>query len=1230
MNIFNKLYYFFEHKKIVFVVLLILLLGGLLSISFQLNLEEDITKLIPQSEKTKTLNKVLNNTNFSDKIVLNIAIDSEGNPDDLTAYASEIVDSLQNSCNEYLLSIQGQIPDDDITQTLDFMYNNLPLFLEEVDYQHLNDRLSKDSITALVESNYKTLISPSGLIAKKLIRKDPFGLSFRGLRKLEALKISDDFEMYNGYLLANNKQNLLLFLNPALPTNDTDANKEFVEKLYSISSSLNSKYQTKARSEYYGSTVIAVSNATQIKTDIQFTVSIALTILLLILIFFYKRITVPILLFVPTALGALTAIASLHFIRESISAISLGIGSILLGITLDYSLHILTHYRNNNDVSQLYKDVTKPILMSSITTAVAFLCLLLLKSQALQDLGIFAAISVVSTSLFALVVIPLLYKPKTIKTSDSKNVIECIANYQFSKNRILLVALGLLVVVSFFTSKKVFFNKDLNNMNYQSEEILEAQNNLNDILKLSSKSVYVVAYGDDLNSVLETNTIINDSLEIEQSANQILQYNSNGAIVLSTKSQQEKINRWNSFFTPEVKSTLKNNLIDSGKVVGFKASTYQTFYNLLDKKFKPIGLEEYAAVNAFLTDEFIADNIELKTVVTLVKLEKGQKAALESVIKKIPNALLIDRKSISETFLGGLRDDFSNLVKYSFIAVFLIILAFFKNIELTLLTTIPIAVTWFLTLGVMGIFGIEFTIFNVIISTFIFGLGVDYSIFITNGLVKDYTKGTKEITTYKVSIILSVITTILGVGVLIFAKHPALKSISALCLIGISITLFVSFTIQPLLFRIFVSGRAKKGFSPIKLRVFITSTISLIVYGLGGILLSLFSITLLQLIPISKMRKNKWLHKNSAQLVRWVLYSNPFVKKRVVNTVNETFDEPAIIISNHSSSLDTLTMGLLTHKVIYLVNDWVYKSPIFGILARVLGFYPVSDGVNNSTKHLQSKVDEGYSLVIFPEAKRSLSNKIGRFHKGAFYLQQQLKIDILPVYMHGNSETMPKNDFMIHDGNLTVTVGERIKYDNDSFGTTDRERTKKISKYYKNEFLKLRKIYEDENYFKRILVSNYLFKEGKLFDKVKSDFDLYKTKYHKLNQMIPMKCNLLHICDDLGQLDILLISKSKDRKTISFIEDKSKRTIAENSYVNTHRKVNYINSIDAKKIFGIDILLISTLNGIENFKQINLNVFKTIILFNKKNQRIETLNVSSNFDKAITYKHLQTNPIWKN
>ncbi len=1191
MNPFYKSYNYFQNKKLLLIGFLIILVCGLLFFSSKLNLEEDITKLIPQSEKTKTLNKVLKNTDFSDKIIVNIAIAENGTEDNLVAYASEIIDSLEAKCSEYILNIQGEIPDDDIVNTMNFIYSNLPLFLEEKDYEYIQKKLSKDSLTIIVQGNYKTLISPTGLIAKQTIRKDPFGLSFRALKKLEALKISDSFEIYNGFLVTKNKQNLLLFIKPSLPTNDTDANKEFVQKLHSISGNLNEKYKDTASSEYYGSTVIAASNANQIKMDIKYTVSIALAILLLILIFFYKRILIPILLFVPTLLGALVAIVSLHFIRDSISAISLGIGSILLGITLDYSLHILTHYRNNNNVKQLYKDVTKPILMSSITTATAFLCLLLLKSQALQDLGIFAAISVIATSLFALLIIPLLYKPKKQNNKKSRNIIEKVASYRYDKNKYLIIACFLVLIVSFYTSKKVSFNKDLNNMNYQSEATLTAERNLDSILKLSSKSIYIVAYGDDLETVLEANTAISKSLEKAENSNDILQFSSNGSIVLSAKKQQEKIERWNTFWTDNLKQQVKADFIEIGKMVGFKESTYASFYDLLNEGFSVIDLHEYAAVKPLMTQEYISDTKELKTAVSLVKIDEVNKAKLEALVTEIPNAILIDRKHISETFLGGLKDNFSSLINYSFIAIFVIILLFFRNLELTLLTTIPIILTWMLTLGVMGIFGIEFTIFNVIISTFIFGLGVDYSIFITNGLVKDYTYGTKEIRTYKVSIILSVITTILGVGVLIFAKHPALRSISALCLIGILITVFVAFTIQPLLFRIFVKNRAKKGFAPIKIRTFISSIISLLFYALSGIVLSLFSITILKIIPISKKKKFKWLHKTTAKMVRMVLYTNPFVKKRIVNEVNETFEKPAIIISNHSSSLDTLTMGLLTHNIIYLVNDWVYKSPVFGILARVLGFYPVSNGVDDSTEHLQEKVNQGYILVVFPEAKRSLSNKIGRFHKGAFFLQEQLKIDILPLYFHGNAEVMPKNDLLIHDGILTAKVGERIKYEDKSFGASARERTKKISKFYKSTFLKLRTELETEDYFKRILVSNYEYKNSNILKIVKNDFELHKKLYHDLNVQLPMKMKMVHIGHDYGQLDILLVAKSLERKITTFIADENMRAIATNCYANTHRKVRYVSSFEELNFVAFDAVLIEKKNDlIEKIKAFGFEI----------------------------------------
>lgn len=1199
-NIFYKFHNHLKSRKLLLIGFLILLLSGLVFFSLKLNLEEDISKVVPQSEETKTLNKVLKNTDFSDKIIVNISVLKDGTADDLTSYASEFVDSIQTQCDEFILNVQGEIPEENMMETMDFVYANLPLFLEDRDYDYMLGVLSKDSLAVLVQNNYRTLVSPRGVIAKKSIRQDPFGLTFRALNKLEKLKISDNFEIYNGFLITKNKKNLLLFIKPKLPPNETDSNKEFVKKLYAISENLNNKYLHKTQSEYYGSTIIAMANADQIKRDIQYTVGIALTILFIILISFYRKIAIPLILFIPTIFGALVALVILSFLRENISAISLGIGSVLLGITLDYSLHILTHFKKNNDVKKLYNDVTRPVLMSSITTATAFICLLLLKSQALQDLGIFAAISVITASLFALFIIPLLYKPKEYKSARKNGLIESIASYRYDKNWILVLTCFAVFILGIFTYKYVKFNKDLNKMNYQSQDILKAEAHLDSILKLSSKSIYLVAYGNDMEDVLEANTKLSKALYKAKISGSIEKYSSNGSIVLSKRDQMNKIEKWNLFWTDLVKGQVKEGLIKEGEKVGFKESTYAPFFELLDKNFYNLNLVDYSSINSLMTDEYISSSKEFNTAVSLVKLKGIQKSELEQIIDTIPNTVLIDRKEISESFLGGLKDNFSDLINYSFLAIVVILFLFFRNLELTVLTIIPIAITWFITLGIMGLFGIEFTIFNAIISTFIFGLGVDYSIFMTNALVKDYSYGTKEINTYKVSIILSVITTLLGVGVLVFAKHPALKSISVLSVIGILVTVLVVFTIQPLIFRTFVKNRAKKGFSPLNIRLLLHSTISLLIYGIGGMLLSLFSISILQILPISKKIKFKWLHRTAANLLTLVLYTNPFVHKKVINKEKEKFDNPSIIISNHASSLDTLTIGLLTPNIVYLVNDWVYKSPIFGLLARVMGYYPITSGVDNSPDHLQEKVKQGYSLVVFPESKRSFSNKVGRFHKGAFFLQEQLKLDILPIFLHGNSEVMPKNDYIIYDGSITAIVGKRIAYGDTEFGTTYRERNKKISQYYKSEFLRLRNKIETEDYFKNKLYSNYIYKNQELLKSVKSSFKVNKEVYHELNIALPMKLKILHIADDFGQLDILLISKSIERKITTFMQNDYNRSIAENCYTTKHRGVVYIDSTNNIELNRFDILLLSDVSSAEKLPDEVMESFDRIVIVNSR------------------------------
>lgn len=1165
----------------------------------RIKFEEDITKLIPTNDKADATAKVLKQLNFADKTTVIFKLEKNGSEDDLKEMATAFSDSVSQSCKPYITGIQGKIDEENIQETIDFVYNNLPFFLEDKDYTAIQTKLQKDSIAVTVQGNYKSIISPSGFITKDFILQDPLGISFIALKKLQQLNIGDDFTLDNGFVMTKDKKKLLLFITSDISSSETEKNTLFAEKLKSIQQNLNTKFKGKTSISYFGPALIAVANANQIKSDIVLTTTIAMITLMLILILFYRKIFIPLIIFLPTVFGALFAVAFLYFVKEQISAISLGIGSILLGITIDYSLHILTHYKHNSDIKTLYKDITMPVIMSSSTTAVAFLCLLFVKSDALNDLGIFAAVIVMASAVFSLLIVPHLYKPKENNFEHKKNVIDKLAHFSFHNNKFLIGFCVIITIICCFTYNDVGFNNDLSQLNFVPKEIKAAEKQLEESTSLTSKTIYVAAYGKSMEEVLQNNSQLFADLSKAKQQDKILNFSSVGGIVISKKEQEQKIQKWNSFWSSEKKQFLKSQLIAEGSKLGFKPAAYSLFFDHLDFDFKPISTDDYLKIKALQLKEFITEKNGFYTISTLVKVTPEQRDSFVKAASSKENLIAIDRQQMNETFFSTLKTDFNSLVNYSFAAVILILFFFFRRIELVIVSCIPIALTGIVTAGIMGIFGIQMNIFSMIVCTLIFGHGVDFSIFMTSALQKEYTNGKNEIAIYRTSIILAVITTILGIGAMIFAKHPALRSISSVSLIGVFAALIITFIFYPILFKLFLSNRPKNGNPPFQLRTFVFGVTSFFYYGLGGVLMSIFSFTLMPILPLSKKTKMKGFRYVVSKYMKSVLYSNPFIHKKVVNNFNETFEKPAVIIANHSSFLDILSIGMLSPKIIFLVSDWVYNSPIFGGVVRKAGFYPVSEGLEGGVEHLRKKVNEGYSLMVFPEGTRSENNVIKRFHKGAFFLAETFNLDIIPVVIHGASELIPKGDFVIHDGIITVTILERITPENKSFGNNYTERTKQISAYFKEQHRKIREQLEGPDYFKKMLINSYDYKEIEIGHAVKKDLKQNLEIYFNLNKYINPKAKILHLGNDYGQLDVLLALQEPQRKIVSFINDEEKSAVAKTNYFLKKRKISYLEQLDSLEENQYEIVLISDENYAADLEKVISA--SSIILVNSSN-----------------------------
>ena len=87
----------------------------------------------------------------------------------------------------------------------------------------------------------------------------------------------------------------------------------------------------------------------------------------------------------------------------------------------------------------------------------------------------------------------------------------------------------------------------------------------------------------------------------------------------------------------------------------------------------------------------------------------------------------------------------------------------------------------------------------------------------------------------------------------------------------------------------------------------------------------------------------------------------------------------------------------------------------------------LADGIDELMPKLQSLVDRGYSIAVYPEGTRSKDCRIGRFHKGAFYIAEKLGLDVTPMYLYGPGKILRKKTYHLNKGPIYVEIGQPLK-----------------------------------------------------------------------------------------------------------------------------------------------------------------------------------------------------------
>jgi len=149
-----------------------------------------------------------------------------------------------------------------------------------------------------------------------------------------------------------------------------------------------------------------------------------------------------------------------------------------------------------------------------------------------------------------------------------------------------------------------------------------------------------------------------------------------------------------------------------------------------------------------------------------------------------------------------------------------------------------------------------------------------------------------------------------------------------------------------------------------------------------------------------------------------------FIGLRVRGRENLPESGPFILIANHSSHLDTVSLlslfPLNRLRVIRPVAaaDYFERNRIISVLTKTLfNILPIArkriTAENNPIRQMCAALEAGDSLIIFPEGTRGSGEELGEFRSGVAHLLEKMpEVCVVPAYLINMGRSLPKGEFI--------------------------------------------------------------------------------------------------------------------------------------------------------------------------------------------------------------------------
>ncbi|MFZ0614157.1 MAG: MMPL family transporter [Desulfobacterales bacterium] len=683
---------------------------------------------------------------------------------------------------------------------IDTVTQNLPVLFSAAQLQERIQPLTEPA--AIKQRLGQLLASLQGLESigqAALISRDP--LDFRGLvlARLSQLAPATGARLQQGHLLSADGRHLLVTAAPRSSGTDTVFARAATKLLDGVAAELDREFGRAGRQVSLtpvGAYRAALDNELIIRKDVTVAITLATIGIAVLLLFAFPRPVLGLFSLLPALAGTMLALFVFSLFHESVSIMVLGFGGAIISITVDQGIAYLLfldrpHAAGGKEASE---EVWNVGLLAVLTSIGAFGALCLSGFPVFVQLGQFTMLGIAISFIFVHTVFPIIF-PEMPAGRPRLLPLQQVADAMARTGKPgLLIAVVFSTVMLFFA--KPVFNVSLKAMNTVGSDTRAAEQLLADVWGDIFDKVFVLTEGDSLAGLRQQADLLARHLEEDLKTGFFSAGFAPSMVFPGPDRRRENFSDWKQFWTDDKIDRLKANIADFSGAAGFSTDAFTAFFEMLQTDAEPDAA--FAIPAEYFSFLGISRGGDGSKWIQVATLTTGPAYDAQRFHDRYASfGRLFDPAFFSQRLGKLLFHTFLKLFVIIAVSVAVLLLVFFVDLTLTLISLLPVAFALIATLGTMTLIGHPLDIPGLMLSIVVLGMGIDYSLFFVRSYQRYGTLAHPSFGLIRMAVFMSAASTLIGFGTLGTADHSLLKSAGLTSFLGIGYSMIGAFVILP-------------------------------------------------------------------------------------------------------------------------------------------------------------------------------------------------------------------------------------------------------------------------------------------------------------------------------------------------------------------------------------------------------------------------------------------------